>query len=93
MASCQVHGQQSFLNEGPGIDTLDLEHRRASGVPLLGCHPDVHRTCWCVSFIAENTRIKENSNKVGTSAAADLHPAVPSTSVLCILHYALLILR
>ena len=73
MASCQVHGQQSFLNEGPGIDTLDLEHRRASSVPLLGCHPDVHRTCWCVSFIAENTRIKENSNKVGTVAAADLH--------------------
>ncbi|XP_043247148.1 acetylcholine receptor subunit alpha-like [Amphibalanus amphitrite] len=63
MASCQVHGHQSFLNEGPGIDTLDLEHRRSSRVSPLGCHPDVHRTCWCVSFIAENTRMKENSNK------------------------------
>ena len=66
MASCLVHGvgNQSFLNEGPGIDTLDIEHRRNGSLPLLGCHPDVHRTCWCVNFIAENTRMKENSNKV-----------------------------
>lgn len=67
-----MHGHQSFLNEGPGIDTLDLEHRRNSQLPLLGCQPDIHRTCWCISFIAENTRIKENSNKVGPRGPPDV---------------------
>lgn len=31
---------------------------------LSQCSAEVHRACWCVNFIAEHTRLKEDSTKV-----------------------------
>lgn len=74
--SCLVHGS----SEGGGAAGLGLgglagpatEDETLSPVPdpppgfsHSSCPPEVHKTCFCVRFIAEHTRMLEDSTKVG----------------------------
>ncbi|XP_026321860.1 acetylcholine receptor subunit alpha-like isoform X1 [Hyposmocoma kahamanoa] len=66
--SCMVHGS----NEGAGLAAAGLaEDEALSPVPdpppgfsHSACPPEVHKTCFCVRFIAEHTRMLEDSTKV-----------------------------
>lgn len=63
-----VHGS----NEGAGLAAAALaEDEALSPVPdpppgfsHSACPPEVHKTCFCVRFIAEHTRMLEDSTKV-----------------------------
>ena len=62
--SCRVHGESllepSALCAGGAL--------LPSSVPQLQgalCTPEIHRVSWCVSFISENTRLKEDQQLVG----------------------------
>lgn len=76
--SCLVHGS-SEGGAGPGAGLagglaggLAAEDETLSPVPdpppgfsHSACPPEVHKTCFCVRFIAEHTRMLEDSTKVG----------------------------
>ena len=57
--SCRVHGES----------LLEPSALCAGGALLPSggavCSPEVHRVSWCVSFISENTRLKEDQQLVG----------------------------
>lgn len=74
--SCQIHGPippltQSDSDEMTAVPDLDVG---PSGIksPILTnpafshskCPPRVHRSCFCVQFIAEHTKMQEDSTKV-----------------------------
>ncbi|XP_021187908.3 acetylcholine receptor subunit alpha-like isoform X4 [Helicoverpa armigera] len=75
--SCLVHGS-SEGGAGPGgglagglAGNLGAEDETLSPVPdpppgfsHSSCPPEVHKTCFCVRFIAEHTRMLEDSTKV-----------------------------
>ncbi|XP_075147158.1 nicotinic acetylcholine receptor alpha4 isoform X3 [Haematobia irritans] len=74
--SCQIHGPIPPLTQSESDDMTavpDLEVG-PSGIksPILAnagfshtkCPPRVHRSCFCVQFIAEHTRMQEDSTKV-----------------------------
>ncbi|XP_039749499.1 acetylcholine receptor subunit alpha-like [Pararge aegeria] len=63
--SCVVHGS----SEGGAIPVPEEEALSPVPEPPPGfshssCPPEVHRTCFCVRFIAEHTRMLEDSTKV-----------------------------
>lgn len=74
--SCQVHGPLPQLTHSSSEDLTavpDLEIGN-TGIksPILNnpafshskCPPKVHRSCFCVRFIAEHTKMQEDSTKV-----------------------------
>lgn len=76
--SCLVHGSTegatgpsaglaSGLAGGLAADeeTLSPVPDPPPGFSHSACPPEVHRTCFCVRFIAEHTRMIEDSTKVG----------------------------
>ncbi|CAG9559776.1 unnamed protein product [Danaus chrysippus] len=63
--SCVVHGS----SEGGALPVPEEEALSPVPDPPPGfshsaCPPEVHRTCFCVRFIAEHTRMLEDSTKV-----------------------------
>lgn len=67
--SCLVHGS----SDGGGAGLASNEDETLSPVPdpppgfsHSACPPEVHKTCFCVRFIAEHTRMLEESTKVRT---------------------------
>ncbi|XP_045766075.1 acetylcholine receptor subunit alpha-like isoform X1 [Maniola jurtina] len=63
--SCVVHGS----SEGgalpvPEEEALSPVPEPPPGFSHSSCPPEVHRTCFCVRFIAEHTRMLEDSTKV-----------------------------
>ncbi|XP_073943089.1 acetylcholine receptor subunit alpha-like isoform X1 [Choristoneura fumiferana] len=63
--SCVVHGS----SEGGALGAAAEEELSPVPDPPPGfshssCPPEVHRTCFCVRFIAEHTRMLEDSTKV-----------------------------
>lgn len=76
--SCLVHGS-SDGGAGPGAglagglagglgnaedETLSPVPDPPPGFSHSACPPEVHKTCFCVRFIAEHTRMLEDSTKV-----------------------------
>lgn len=78
--SCQIHGPISMESEEitMSMSTLDVDPPppttqpdrvkspilKNSGYSHSHCPTALHRTCFCVSFIAEHTRMLEDSVKV-----------------------------
>ncbi|XP_045447048.1 acetylcholine receptor subunit alpha-like isoform X2 [Melitaea cinxia] len=61
--SCVVHGS----SEGGALaeeEALSPVPEPPPGFSHSSCPPEVHRTCFCVRFIAEHTRMLEDSTKV-----------------------------
>jgi hypothetical protein len=74
--SCVVHG--STEGGGGGLAGADEEILSPVPEPPPGfshsaCPPEVHRTCFCVRFIAEHTRMLEESTKVGINIELALY--------------------
>lgn len=73
--SCMVHGSSEVgapAGRGGVTAGTGSEEEALSPVPdppvgfsHSACPPEVHRTCFCVRFIAEHTRMLEDSTKVG----------------------------
>ncbi|XP_017778844.1 PREDICTED: acetylcholine receptor subunit alpha-like isoform X2 [Nicrophorus vespilloides] len=96
--SCQIHGPLAMpQTEAEDLTVLEGE-APGSGVksPVLRnpafshsrCPPEVHKSCFCVRFIAEHTKMLEDSTKVkedwkyvcngtGSSVPMDLHVGSP----------------
>ncbi|XP_077284488.1 nicotinic acetylcholine receptor alpha4 isoform X4 [Arctopsyche grandis] len=72
--SCQIHGPPPVIgppeceaNIDDGVDGEDGTSSpvlRPPAFPHTHCPPVVHRTCFCVRFIAEHTKMLEDSTKV-----------------------------
>ncbi|CAD7077041.1 unnamed protein product [Hermetia illucens] len=77
--SCQIHGPippipQSASDDLPGVGVPDFGDIGPSGIksPIIDnpafshsrCPPRVHKSCFCVRFIAEHTKMQEDSTKV-----------------------------
>ncbi|KAJ0178750.1 hypothetical protein K1T71_005525 [Dendrolimus kikuchii] len=69
--SCLVHGSSEGGGAGLGGLAGASEEEVLSPVPdpppgfsHSACPPEVHKTCFCVRFIAEHTRMLEDSTKV-----------------------------
>ncbi|CAH0407436.1 unnamed protein product [Chilo suppressalis] len=68
--SCMVHGSTEGgggglgCMTGPDDDTLSPVPDPPPGFSHSACPPEVHRTCFCVRFIAAHTRMIEESTKV-----------------------------
>ncbi|NP_001166816.1 acetylcholine receptor subunit alpha-like [Bombyx mandarina] len=67
--SCMLHGSSEVV--GGGLAGVSVEEEILSPVPdpppgfsHSACPPEVHRTCFCVRFIAEHTKMLEDSTKV-----------------------------
>ncbi|KAF0288820.1 Acetylcholine receptor subunit alpha-like [Amphibalanus amphitrite] len=56
--SCQVHGGEAS-DWSPLCDRVPVLGNR-SRLGLAGCSQEIHRVSWCVNFIAENTKNKED---------------------------------
>ena len=76
--SCQIHGPiptmpHSESDDLTAVPDLDIG-QPASGIksPIINnpafshskCPPRVHKSCFCVRFIAEHTKMQEDSTKV-----------------------------
>lgn len=64
-----LHGSSEVV--GGGLAGVSVEEEILSPVPdpppgfsHSACPPEVHRTCFCVRFIAEHTKMLEDSTKV-----------------------------
>ncbi|XP_037093024.1 acetylcholine receptor subunit alpha-like [Pollicipes pollicipes] len=57
--SCQVHGKQ-LQNRCRSAALMPSSMQLESRI----CSPEAHRVSWCVSFISENTRVKEDQQLV-----------------------------
>nr|XP_045626488.1 acetylcholine receptor subunit alpha-like isoform X3 [Procambarus clarkii] len=65
--TCRIHGATNILEDSSyTLENSDKSPTLRPGFQhtLPHCSPEVHRTCWCVNFIAEHTRLKEDSTKV-----------------------------
>ncbi|XP_055385028.1 acetylcholine receptor subunit alpha-like isoform X2 [Condylostylus longicornis] len=77
--SCQIHGPippipHSESDDLTAVPDLDMGQPPTSGIksPIINnpafshskCPPRVHRSCFCVRFIAEHTKMQEDSTKV-----------------------------
>ncbi|CAG9795064.1 unnamed protein product [Diatraea saccharalis] len=68
--SCMVHGSNEGVGPGlagmtaPDDETLSPVPDPPPGFSHSACPPEVHRTCFCVKFIANHTRMIEESTKV-----------------------------
>ncbi|XP_055852777.1 acetylcholine receptor subunit alpha-like isoform X2 [Episyrphus balteatus] len=75
--SCQIHGPiptlpQSGSNDLSAVPDLDMGPPTGIKSPIINnpafshskCPPRVHRSCFCVRFIAEHTKMQEDSTKV-----------------------------
>lgn len=75
--SCQIHGPIPPVPHSESDDLTavpDLDMGPPSGIksPIINnpafshskCPPRVHRSCFCVRFIAEHTKMQEDSTKV-----------------------------
>lgn len=72
-SDCQIHGsmpiQQSEsddLSNMPDIDEAAIKGSMNSAPAFSHskCPPEIHRSCFCVRFIAEHTKLLEDSTKV-----------------------------
>lgn len=64
-ATCRIHGATNIHEDAYTLENSDKSPTfRPFQHNLPHCSPEVHRTCWCVNFIAEHTRLKEDSTKV-----------------------------
>lgn len=74
--SCQIHGPAALTHSATATaDSEDLTAEAANnGIksPVLRnpafshshCPPEIHKSCFCVRFIAEHTKMLEDSTKV-----------------------------
>ncbi|XP_026477282.1 acetylcholine receptor subunit alpha-like isoform X1 [Ctenocephalides felis] len=67
--SCQIHGPPALSHLGSDIDDADGGIKSPSVLlnPAFShecCPPRMHKSCFCVRFIAEHTRMLEDSTKV-----------------------------
>ncbi|XP_050343904.1 acetylcholine receptor subunit alpha-like isoform X1 [Nymphalis io] len=63
--SCVVHGSsEGGALAAPEEEALSPVPEPPPGFSHSACPPEVHRTCFCVRFIAEHTRMLEDSTKV-----------------------------
>lgn len=73
--SCQIHGELPLAaSESENLPQLTDGREDGSGLksPIIKnpayshqyCPPEVHRSCFCVRFIAEHTKLQEDSTKV-----------------------------
>ncbi|XP_026496649.1 acetylcholine receptor subunit alpha-like isoform X2 [Vanessa tameamea] len=63
--SCVVHGSsEGGALAPPEEEALSPVPEPPPGFSHSACPPEVHRTCFCVRFIAEHTRMLEDSTKV-----------------------------
>lgn len=72
--SCQIHGTlpltQSESEDLPNltdeIDSTDIKSPiiKNPAYSHQYCPPEIHRSCFCVRFIAEHTKLQEDSTKV-----------------------------
>ncbi|XP_045137611.1 acetylcholine receptor subunit alpha-like isoform X2 [Portunus trituberculatus] len=63
--TCRIHGSTNIHEDAYTLEDADKSPTfRPFQHNLPHCSPEVHRTCWCVNFIAEHTRLKEDSTKV-----------------------------
>lgn len=76
--SCQIHGpiphseseDLSVDMDGNGVKSPVLKNPAFSH---SHCPPEVHKSCFCVRFIAEHTKMLEDSTKV----KINFHPSLP----------------
>ncbi|KAI5727776.1 hypothetical protein M8J77_006770 [Diaphorina citri] len=67
--SCKIHGHvslsniltEAILSSSPQDDS---KHLRPPAFSHAQCPPVMHRSCFCVRFIAEHTRMQDDSTKV-----------------------------
>ena len=69
--SCRVHGAEAG-DWSPLCDGAALLGSRAHYGSAV-CSPEVHRVSWCVNFIAENTKNKEDQMAVREKSHLDFH--------------------
>lgn len=92
--SCQIHGELPLAaSESESLPQLTDGREDASGLksPIIKnpayshqyCPPEVHRSCFCVRFIAEHTKLQEDSTKV---LSRDSHNCIMD---LCMTFYIL----
>lgn len=73
--SCQIHGSMPMpQSESDDLSNMPDIDNRSTGIksPIIdnpafshsGCSTEVHRSCFCVRFIAEHTKLLEDSTKV-----------------------------
>lgn len=70
--SCQIHGSMPMpqsesddLSNIPDIDSAGIKSPiNNPGFSHSKCPPEIHRSCFCVRFIAEHTKLLEDSTKV-----------------------------
>jgi nicotinic acetylcholine receptor len=65
--SCQIHGPTVVL-QSESTDELSDNNKspvlRNPAFSHSACPPEVHKSCFCVRFIAEHTKMLEDSTKV-----------------------------
>lgn len=72
--SCQIHGPLP-MTQSESEDLTNVPDDTGSGgikSPIINnpayshqhCPPEIHRSCFCVRFIAEHTKLLEDSTKV-----------------------------
>ncbi|XP_063227633.1 acetylcholine receptor subunit alpha-like [Bacillus rossius redtenbacheri] len=70
--SCQIHGPVALASLQSESEELSLSAGDSNKSPVMGnpafshtdCSPEVHKSCFCVRFIAEHTKMLEDSTKV-----------------------------
>jgi len=65
--SCQIHGP-AVVMQSESTDELSDSNKspvlRNPAFSHSSCPPEVHKSCFCVRFIAEHTKMLEDSTKV-----------------------------
>lgn len=75
--SCQIHGSTPMpQSESDDLSNIPDIDNGSSGIksPIINnpafshsnCPPEIHRSCFCVRFIAEHTKLLEDSTKAST---------------------------
>jgi hypothetical protein len=65
--SCQIHGPAVVLQSESTDELSDSNKSPVLRNPAFShssCPPEVHKSCFCVRFIAEHTKMLEDSTKV-----------------------------
>jgi nicotinic acetylcholine receptor len=74
--SCQIHGPAVVLQSESADELSDSNKSPVLRNPAFShstCPPEVHKSCFCVRFIAEHTRMLEDSTKVCVLVALNVH--------------------